>query len=117
MGCVRSGVVLCALSALTLATAAPGRAGNLTSAAELTAVANAAAQGSQSARDAIASLRGDATLGWRWGTVGGKFVTTDGAQKTCHPESDPSQVSYLKEGAPDAYAKVLAYHVRAVSDE
>jgi hypothetical protein len=117
MGCARSGVVLCALLALTLGAARAGQAGNLTSAAELAAVANAAAQGSQSAQDAIASLRSDATQSWRWGTVGGKFVTTDGAQKTCHPESDAAQVTYLKDGAPDAYAKVLAYHVRALSDE
>ena len=69
--------------------------------------------GLPSAAGSITSLRREATQSWRWGQVGGKFVTTlQAGAKACHPESAPSQVQYLKEGAPDAYAKVLAYHLR-----
>ena len=55
---------------------------------------------------------------WRWGSVAGTFVTTlSGSHKACHPVSAPSQVDYLKEGAPDAYAKVLAYHLSTEPNE
>lgn len=118
MGRGRRAAPVCALLALVVGFAQVGRAGNLTSVGELAAIARAAAEGSVSAANAISSLRREATQNWRWGHVGGNFVTTlQAGAKTCHPESAPSQVQYLKEGAPDAYAKALAYHLRTQPDE
>lgn len=53
----------------------------------------------------------DADRPWRWGEPGTRYVTTVDAdgRKSCHPEDDPDQVDYLKEGAPDAYARALAH--------
>lgn len=57
------------------------------------------------------ALRREAQRDWRWGSVAGTFTTTrQEGEKTCHPSADPGQVDALKEGAPDAYAKVLTYH-------
>jgi hypothetical protein len=103
---------LLALLALMGCLSRTARAGNLTSPEELAAIARSAREGSAPAAEAIAALNRDASRSWRWGSVAGMFVTTlSGGKKTCHPVTAPSQVDYLKEGAPDAYAKVLAYHL------
>lgn len=109
-----------AAAALLLALAAgptAARAGNLTSPAELEAVADSADRGVVAARDMRDAIHAAATVGWRWGSVSGSYVTTlQSGDKICHPANDPGRADYLKEGAPDAYAKALAYHLRAAPD-
>jgi hypothetical protein len=118
MAWARPVAALLALLASTGCLPHAARAGNLTSAAELAAIAESARTGSAPDAEALAALNRDATQSWRWGSVAGTFVTTrSGSEKVCHPASAPSQVDYLKEGAPDAYAKVLAYHLRTAPSE
>jgi hypothetical protein len=105
---------------LWLATSQPAgaRPGNLTSPEELAALAQSAQTGSASAVSARKAIHADATKAWRWGSVSGPFATTvQSGERTCHPASDPGRFDYLKEGAPDAYAKALAYHLRTEPDE
>jgi len=111
-----------AIAATIVLTAATGispvaHAGNLTTAHELASVA-LAAQSSASLARSLETLQNEAARSWRWGQVGGNYVTTlQGGAKACHPESAPAQVDYFKEGAPDAFAKALAYHLRTAPDE
>jgi hypothetical protein len=118
MAMARRGATLCILLALGACAGRSAHAGNLTSIADLDAIARAAQQGSASASASLAALHAEAIQSWRWGQVSGSYVTTlQGDAKACHPESAPGQTQYLKEGAPDAYAKVLAYHLRTEPDE
>jgi hypothetical protein len=107
-----------ALSGLALLAPIGAGAGNLTSAEALADVVYAADQGVPSAVAARDTLHAQATQSWRWGNVDGTFVTTlQGGNKACHPSGDPGRADALKEGAPDAYAKVLAYHLRTDPDD
>lgn len=123
-GALRSAIAALSLTSLTsLMAAGPAAAGNLTSVADLAQIRTLADGRVQPTVDQRAALLNAASQSWRWGSVSGEFVTTlVGLSKRCHPASDASQVDYLKEGAPDAYAKVLAYFVasqpdRALADE
>jgi hypothetical protein len=108
---LRSSFVLAALGLLALWLPVTGaRAENLTSTEELSRVRELADRGVEPFVARRAALLAAAGRDWRWGSVSGEFVTTrDGVHKRCHPASDPERVDYLKEGAPDAYAKVLGY--------
>ena len=98
-----------ALLAIALPAAA-ARADNLISPGELAEIRALADQGIAPHAAQRTALEQAAARDWRWGSVSGEFVTTrSGTTKYCHPASDPTQVDYLKEGAPDAYARILAY--------
>ncbi len=86
-------------------------AGNLTSADEIAVMRGYAQQGIAPYAEGRRSVASQAAREWRWGSVSGRYVTTrSGGAKRCHPEADAERVAYLKEGAPDAYAKAIAYH-------
>jgi len=87
-------------------------ADNLLSPADLTRVRELAEQGDEERRAARASLLGQANRDWRWGSVSGEFEARHGwGKRSCAPSADRGQTKYLKEGAPDAYAKILAFHL------
>jgi hypothetical protein len=100
-----------AAAALLLASAA-ATAGNLTSAAELSAVRVAADGGVAPHVYDREQLMTDARRSWRWGSVSGEFVTTEsGGTKSCHPSGNPTGSDYLVDGAPDVYAKAIGSHL------
>lgn len=102
---------------LALAAPAAARAGNLTSLDELEDLRVLADQGSTRHVGQRNAVLAAARRPWRWGSVSGTFVTTlDGATKRCHPADDPAQIDFLKEGAPDAYAMVIASLVSTPPD-
>jgi hypothetical protein len=99
------------VAAATLGPASAG-ADNLISVQELDRVREAAERGIEPMAAQRAAIVSAAGAPWAWGSVSGEFVTTvSGTSKRCHPASEPGRIDLLKEGAPDAYAKVLAYWV------
>jgi hypothetical protein len=91
--------------------ASPAQADPLHSDAELDQFAWVTMVGSQPWRGRHEQLLAQASKPWASGSTGGRYATTIGpsGKKTCHPDGDTSQVDYLKEGAPDVYAKALAH--------
>jgi hypothetical protein len=108
----------CGLSlAIACAPGTQAGAGNLTSPEELAQVRELVALNVEPLAQRHAALVVASQRPWRWGSVSGEFVTTlDGLKKRCHPASDSKQIDYLKNGAPDAYAKVLGYLTESQPD-
>ncbi len=58
------------------------------------------------------ALLAEADRDWRWGSLSGRMTTTLGLSgKACHPGDAPDQTRYLRNGASDALAMVIAYLV------
>jgi hypothetical protein len=112
---VRSGACAAGILAFGVwvlaAAAAHASPGTLTSAAELAVVRAAADAGSSPAKEDRDRLLADARKTWAWGSVSGAYGTIDNAgSKQCSPMNGVG-VSYLLEGAPDAYAQVIGAHL------
>ena len=94
------------------ATVETDASGHLTSATELMQFRDLANQGTEPFMSDASRLISDASQAWRWGNVSGEFTTmTSGDSAQCHPLNHASMADYLLEGAPDVYARVLAYHL------
>jgi hypothetical protein len=112
---VRSGACAAGILAFGVwvlaAAAAHASPGTLTSAAELAVVRAAADAGRSPAKEDRDRLLADARKTWAWGSVSGTYGTIDNAgSKQCSPTNGVG-VSYLLEGAPDAYAQVIGAHL------
>ena len=103
------GVLGCLLG--TTLIAPPANAGQLHSDADLATIAFLTAARLEPWSGNQKRLLKEARREWRWGHPGFEYITSvdSKGKKTCHPVSDPSQLDYLKNGAPDVYAKALSY--------
>jgi hypothetical protein len=111
-------VALPVIAALAALLACPiAQAGNLTSPESIEMKRELANAGESPHVEDRQRLLAQADEEWRWGSVSGAFVTTlQAGAKRCHPASNPGLSSYLKDGAPDAYARILAYLLSATRD-